>query len=136
LGCAAYAGIPLTHRDHSKTVTFVTGHLAANADSNSPDWGGITGPNKTTVVYMGVGQASNIRRQLLDSGISRDLPVAVIMDGTRDTQSVVHGNVGGLTALAQATAKGVPALLIIGQVAALGSNLGWFTEQSILKTAA
>jgi len=136
LGCAAYSGIPLTHRDHSKTVTFVTGHLSSQSVSDGIDWSGIAGHDRTTVVYMGVGQARNLRNRLLEAGIDRDLPVALVMDGTRETQQVVHGTVGGLPALARASGEGVPALLIIGQVAALGSNLGWFTQQANLKTAA
>ena len=136
LGCAAYAGIPLTHRDHAVSVSFVTGHLSRENETDRINWAGISGPDKTTVIYMGVGQARNIRARLIEAGISHDLPVALIMDGTRDSQRVLHGTVKGLPALAQAAGKGVPALLIIGQVSALGSNLGWFTEQQNLKTAA
>jgi len=136
LGCAAYAGIPLTHRDHAKSVTFVTGHVSAGHESGAINWRGICGSDRTTVIYMGAGQARNIRSELLKAGISKDLPVALVLDGTRDSQRVVNGTVDELPVMARTVVKGVPALLIIGQVAALGSNLGWFMEQPKLKTAA
>jgi uroporphyrin-III C-methyltransferase/precorrin-2 dehydrogenase/sirohydrochlorin ferrochelatase len=136
LGCAAYAGIPLTHRDHAKAVTFVTGHSSVDQGADTINWSEISGPDRTTVIYMGVGQAGRIRADLLKAGINRRLPVAIVMDGTRDTQRVVHGTVDTLPVLAQAAGTGAPALLIIGQVAALGSTLAWFTERPNLKTAA
>lgn len=136
LGCAAYAGIPLTHREHAAAVTFVTGHMASGKGENQPDWAGIAGPDKTAVIYMGAGQAAALRRQLLHSGISAGLPAALIMDGTRKTQRVVHGTVGTLPAMARGAVRGVPALLVIGQVAALGSTLGWFNPEPLLQTAA
>ena len=136
LGCAAYSGIPLTHRDHAKAVTFVTGHYGAGSDDNRIDWSGIAGEDKTAVVYMGVGQAVNLRQQLISSNVSPDLPVALVMDGTRPTQHVMTGTVGSLPAMAKSVSSGVPALLIIGQVAALGSSLAWLPESINLKTAA
>lgn len=126
VGCAAYAGIPLTHRDHAQALTFVTGHLSSRVDSQAIDWSGITGPGKTTVVYMGIGQAENIQNKLLAADIAQDLPVALIMDGTRDSQRVIEGTVGQLHALALKADRDIPSLLIIGQVAALSSNLAWF----------
>ena len=127
-GCAAYAGIPLTHRDHAQAVTFLTGHQAAlNADGKTrTDWGAIAGPGRTTVVYMGVGQAGAIREQLKRAGISGDLPVAWVENGSRDNQRVISGSVDTIPALAAQVRKGHPGLLVIGQVAALASELGWF----------
>lgn len=136
LGCAAYAGIPLTHRGHAKTVTFVTGHSSADQGSDTINWSEICGPDRTAVIYMGAGQAAEIRSNMLKGGINRGLPVAIVMNGTRENQRVVHGIVDTLPALAREAGTGEPALLIIGQVAALGSTLAWFTEQPNLKTAA
>jgi len=135
-GCGAYAGIPLTHRDHARTVSFVSGHLGGHPGENvqgptgntrvATDWVGITGPGKTVVVYMGVRKAAVIRTELLQAGISAGLPVALVANGTQDTQRVFHGTVDSLTQLAAEAGTNEPGLLIIGQVASLGVNLGWF----------
>jgi uroporphyrin-III C-methyltransferase/precorrin-2 dehydrogenase/sirohydrochlorin ferrochelatase len=127
-GCAAYSAIPLTHRDHSQTLTFVTGHLAAgrNDEAGKIDWGSIAGTGRTTVVYMGVGQAEKIRQALLLAGISGKLPVELIANGTLDKQQQIEGTVDTLPAIAAQLENDAPGLLIIGQVAALGRNLAWF----------
>jgi siroheme synthase len=117
-------------------LTFVTGHISTGRDEGLIDWSGITGPGKTTVVYMGLGQAENIRTSLIGAGISRDTPVALICDGTRDTQQTLGGTIDSLPGLAQMANKGVPGILIIGQVAALSSNLAWFEEQFSFRSAA
>ena len=131
LGCAAYAGIPLTHRDHAQALTLLTGHTASfvTGDANEVrplDWASCAGPGKTAVVYMGVRQAGNLRRQMIEAGLSADLPVALVANGTLDKQKVFNGTVGELDAMAARAGSDNPGLLIIGQVAALGSTLGWF----------
>ncbi len=142
LGCAAYAGIPLTHRHHAQSLTFITGHLAGGSgaalqeDHAAVDWAGIAGPGKTTVVYMGVRQATSIRKALLQAGISADLPVSLVVNGSLDNQRVLYGKVDTLSQLAAEAGADAPGLLIIGQVAALGSNLTWFGDGSLLKSAA
>ena len=142
LGCAAYAGIPLTHRNHAQSLTFITGHLSGGKGSaleaNYPaiDWAGIAGPGKTTVVYMGMRQAAGIRKALLQAGISADLPVALVVNGSLDTQLVLHGRIENMAQMAAQAGPDSPGLLIIGQVAALGSNLDWFGDGAILKSAA
>lgn len=140
LGCAAYSGIPLTHRDHAAEVTFVTGHGAsAHADKShhtARDWRAIAGPGKTVVVYMGLKQAARIRAELLQAGISGELPVALVANGSREQQRVALGTVNELAQLAAAVEPGAPTLLIIGQVAALGSTLSWFQQQPALLAAA
>jgi uroporphyrin-III C-methyltransferase/precorrin-2 dehydrogenase/sirohydrochlorin ferrochelatase len=140
LGCAAYSGIPLTHRDHAAALTFVTGHGASTDSSEgghtTRDWRAIAGPGKTAVVYMGLKQAARIRSELLQSGISSELPVALVANGSRDQQRVVLGTVDELAQLAAAVEPGAPTLLIIGQVAALGSTLSWFQQQPALLAAA
>ena len=134
-GCAAYAGIPLTHREHARAVTFVTGHQASR-DGAWNGWERIAGEGRTVVVYMGVKQASQIRKGLLASGISPTLPVALVEDGSRIDQRVLHGTVDGIPGLAARSRAGRPGLLVIGQVAALGSTLGWFQGHHTIRTAA
>lgn len=138
LACAAYSGIPLTHRDHAAALTFVTGHAAAGKHQghSGVQWDAIAGAGKTTAIYMGLKQAASIRRELLQAGISGDLPIALVANGSRETQRVLHGSVNELPQLAAAVEAGAPTLLIIGQVAALGSTLSWFQQQPALLAAA
>jgi uroporphyrin-III C-methyltransferase/precorrin-2 dehydrogenase/sirohydrochlorin ferrochelatase len=140
-GAAAFSGIPLTHRDHSQVLTFVTGHRAGSnpdtpaAEDTNIDWAGIAGEGRTTVIYMGVRQSEAIRQQLLQAGISADLPSALVVDATLDSQTVIHGTVGSLPDMAKQVAHGRPGLLIIGQVTSLGSNLAWFKANADLNPA-
>ena len=114
-GCAASARIPLTHRDHAQVLSLVTGHTSAQVDS--PDWRGLAGKGRTVVVYMGVKQAEHIQRQLLDSGIAVEFPVALVANGTRADQQVLKGDVGSLPQLAARLQPGSIGLLVIGEVA-------------------
>lgn len=115
LGCAAQAGIPLSHRDHAQVVSLVTGHSAA--DGGVPGWHDLAGPGRTVAVYMGLNQAAHIREQLLAAGISKHLPAALVVNGTRPDQQVFAGTVDELPQLADRAAAGAPGLLIIGAVA-------------------
>lgn len=137
-GCAAFAGIPLTHREHAQSLTFVTGHLAGSTSMSSPtiDWAGIVGTGKTAVIYMGVNQAIALRRVLLNAEIAADLPVALVVDGTRDSQQTIIGTVESLPAMARQAPDGRPGLLIVGQVAALGAQLRWFETLNPARSAA
>jgi len=137
-GCAAYSGIPLTHREHAQSLTFVTGHQASSTrnGSQSIDWAGIAGPGKTAVIYMGTSQAIAIRQGLLDAGIAPGLPVALVVDGTRDTQQTITGTVESLPSIAREAPNGKPGLLIVGQVAALAAQFNWFETLNPVRTAA
>jgi uroporphyrin-III C-methyltransferase/precorrin-2 dehydrogenase/sirohydrochlorin ferrochelatase len=120
LGCAASAGIPLTHRDLSHGVTFVSGQLKAGAANLA--WADRAKAGETVVVYMGGSQAAAIRDRLLAEGIAPSLPVALIENGTRPDQRVSAGRIADLPALAarhgaNETERG-PVLLVIGRVAA------------------
>lgn len=135
IGCAAYAGIPLTHRDHAQTLSFVTGHVSS--DSRAPDWHQLAGTGRTAVIYMGVKQAVEIRRQLLTAGLDSKLPVALVANGTRPNQQVLHGTISELPTLARKLPKGAPGLFVIGEVATLGKKLAWFeSEPTIIRVAA
>jgi uroporphyrin-III C-methyltransferase/precorrin-2 dehydrogenase/sirohydrochlorin ferrochelatase len=117
LACGAAAGIPLTHRDHASAVTFVTGHLKNGEPA--ADWDALARSGQTIVVYMGLSAAGTVRDRLQDAGLARTTPVAIIENASRPGQKVSVGTLGGLTALAARHANGGPALMIIGQVAAL-----------------
>ena len=118
LGCAASAGLPLTHRDHAQTLTFVTGH-AKSGDVPSLDWPSLAKPAQTVVVFMGVGTAPTISEKLIHAGRASSTPVAIIENGTRPNEIRVYGTLAELPQLiTRAGIKG-PALLVIGEVSAI-----------------
>lgn len=112
LGCAASAGIPLTHRGVARSVRFVTGHCRGDEPLDL-DWAGLADPETTLVVYMGAGQIGEIAEELINRGLSPATPAAVIVDGCRPGQRVVRC---ALAAAASITTGGRPALYVIGRV--------------------
>ena len=118
LGCAAQAGVPLTHRDHAHSLTFVTGH-ASKGGVPDLDWEGLARPNQTVTVFMGVGTASVIADKLIEAGRAPDTPVAVIENGTLRNEIQVFGILAELPDLITGNEIKGPALLIIGEVAGL-----------------
>ncbi|BDF96298.1 MULTISPECIES: siroheme synthase CysG [unclassified Pseudoalteromonas] len=127
-GCSAYAGIPLTHRDHAQAIQFVTGHC--KKDGQELDWQSLAKPNQTLAIYMGVIKSPHIQAQLLKHGRGADTPVAIIENGTRKNQRVVTGQLGELADLIERHSIISPALLIIGEVASLHEQLHWFGEKA------
>jgi uroporphyrin-III C-methyltransferase/precorrin-2 dehydrogenase/sirohydrochlorin ferrochelatase len=123
-GCAAYAGIPLTHRDYAHSVTFVTGH--AEQDGREPDWRALAKPGLTAVFYMGLSRVERIAAQLVAHGAAATLPAAVIAQGTLQDQRVVTGTLATIAAAAAASSIQSPALLIVGEVVSLHASLAWF----------
>jgi uroporphyrin-III C-methyltransferase/precorrin-2 dehydrogenase/sirohydrochlorin ferrochelatase len=120
LGCAAAAGIPLTHRDYAGSVTFVTGH---GRDGAPPaDWSGLARADCTIVVYMGVTAAPAVAERLIGAGLAPSTPVAIVERGTRPDQRVSLGTLGALPALAARHQGGGPALIVVGKVAALADR--------------
>ena len=125
-GCSAYAGIPLTHRDFAQTIQLVTGHT--RKDGREPDWQSLAASQQTVVVYMGLGTSPLYRERLIAHGRSPTTPVAVIEDGTRPSQRVVTGILDELPNLIERNAIACPALVVIGEVAALARHLQWFRD--------
>ncbi|WP_246022803.1 siroheme synthase CysG [Cognatilysobacter terrigena] len=124
LACAAYAGIPLTHREHAQSLHVVTAH--AKDDGNEPDWAALAKPRQTLAIYMGVAAASRISARLIAHGLTVSTPVAIVENGSRPTQRVVTGTLDSLGSLVDTHAVQSPALLIVGEVAALATTLHWF----------
>ena len=118
MGCAASAGLPLTHRDHAQTLTFVTGH-ARKGGVPDLDWPSLARPNQTVVVFMGVGTAQAISEKLVEAGLSGSTPVAVIENGTRKNEIRAYGALEELAEIIESNAIKGPALLVIGDVAAI-----------------
>lgn len=123
-GCGSYAGIPLTHRDHSQICVFATGHLKDG--SVNLDWKALARPNQTVVFYMGIGGADEICRQLMENGLPADHPAAVVQHGTSRRQRVLTATLGTLAAEINKSDIRPPALIIIGTVVTLQSKLAWF----------
>ncbi|MFP3926686.1 siroheme synthase CysG [Pseudomonas sp. W5-36] len=123
-GCAAYAGIPLTHRDHAQSVRFVTGHLK-NGSTDLP-WKDLVSPSQTLVLYMGLIGLPVICEQLIRHGRSADTPAALIQQGTTVNQRVFTGTLANLPQLVAEHEVHAPTLVIVGEVVKLREKLAWF----------
>ena len=123
LGCAAYAGIPLTHRGLSGSVTFATARLE---DGQSPDWRTLARSGQTLVLYMSAGTVAETMTQLIEHGMPRDTPVAMIENGTLEQQRVLRGTLETMTDAAEQAHISAPAIIIVGATAGLGKELAWF----------
>lgn len=122
-GCAAYAGIPLTHRDYAQSVRFVTGHL--KNDTCDLPWKDFVQNNQTLVFYMGLVGLPIITRELMAQGMDDQMPVALVAKGTTPDQRVVDGELGNIVERVQRSGVQAPTLIIIGQVVRLRSRLDW-----------
>ncbi len=122
LGIAAYSGVPLTHRDHTKLVTFVTGHDAAAIDWSK------TGQSETLVIFMGIGAIHEIARQIMAHGRSGSTPAIAVRWGTRPNQETVAGTLATIADRIEAAHLKPPATVIIGEVVALHERLNWYEK--------
>jgi uroporphyrin-III C-methyltransferase/precorrin-2 dehydrogenase/sirohydrochlorin ferrochelatase len=124
LACAAYAGVPLTHRDHAQSVRFITAHCSK--DNDLQDWTALAQAKQTLAFYMGVGQLEWLSQQLISHGRHPQTPFALIENGSRTNQRVLHGTLDILASAAREHAFEAPSLLLVGEVAALSQSLHWF----------
>jgi len=124
-GCAAYAGIPLTHRDLAHSVRFVTGHTQG-PDGLDLNWQSLADPETTLVIYMGLSNARQISAKLMEAGLAAETPAAAINQGTRPEQKVVNSTLAALADDIQAHEISGATLLVIGKVAGLAGQLDWF----------
>ena len=123
-GCATYAGIPLTHRDYSQSVRFLTGHIR---DGGVPlNWSLLAQEQQTLAFYMGLSGLAIICEELLAHGMEKDMPVAVIQQGTTRDQKVSVGTLESIVEQARNDDIQPPTLIIIGRVVALRDRLDWF----------
>jgi uroporphyrinogen III methyltransferase/synthase len=125
VAAAAYAGIPVTHRDAASAVAFVTGHEDPAKPESALDWSALASFPGTLVVYMGVRQLPRICERLIASGRQPQEPAAVIERGTLPDQRVVTGELGTIAAVAAAAGVRAPAIALFGPVAALRERLDW-----------
>lgn len=132
-GCAAYAGIPLTHRELAQSVVLLTAHGKDSIDQL--DWPSLARDRQTLAIYMGVRRFPDIRRKLIQYGRGADTPIAIIENGTSENQRVIHGCLDSLPDLAEQHDIMAPAILIVGEVAGLGIGREWFECRSVERSA-
>ena len=127
-GCAAWAGIPLTHRDHAHSCMFLTAHGVP--ESRPPDWQRLLAKDCTLVIFMPLARLAEISRQCLAAGVAADWPVALVQSGTLPEQRVLSSTIGAVAKDAEAAAFGSPAILICGEVTRLRQDLNWYAAGS------
>lgn len=121
-GATAYAGIPLTHRDHAQSAVFITGHC--QQDGREPDWPALAASQQTLVIYMGLMSSPRLQQQLIEHGRSPETPVALIERGTTPSQRLLTGKLSQLAELAAGAES--PALIVVGEVVSLADTLNWY----------
>ena len=131
-GCAAAAGIPLTHRDDAQSLVLLTAHGKDSVDTL--DWPSLARDRQTLAVYMGVRRFADLMTRLIAHGRAADTPIAIIERGTIPEQRVIRGTLGQLNLLAKAHRVEAPALLLIGAVANRGSKTGVLTDELSMDT--
>ena len=134
VACAAYAGIPLTHRDHAQSLRLLTAH-AQDGDAEH-DWATLSQANQTLAFYMGVSGLARLRDNLIAHGRAASTPFALVENGSRPEQRVIAGTLDELPELARRHAVQAPALLVIGEVAAFATQLHWFGRTPLTNTDA
>ena len=123
-GVAAYAGIPLTHRDYSQSCIFITGH-EKNGELNI-NWNNLINENQTIVIYMGLNSLPSIVQNLIDYGMRKNMPIAVVQEGTTENQKVAVSTISRVNAKILKTDIQSPAIIIIGEVVKLRKTIKWF----------
>jgi len=131
IGAAAYAGIPLTHRDVTTSVAFVTGHEHPGKEASGIDWERLSLGSGTVVFYMGVKNLPLIASHLVSHGRSPDTPVALVRLGTRPDQEVLTGTLADIADKARKEGFKAPAITIVGQVVRLREKLRWFDNRPL-----
>ncbi|AOE50045.1 siroheme synthase CysG [Kangiella sediminilitoris] len=129
-GCSSYAGIPLTHREYSQTVMFITAHCKNSEDSLN--WQSLAREQQTVVVYMGLLRNETLSEQLIKHGRNASTPIALIENGTLPQQRVITGVLKDLPLLVRQHDIVSPSLIVIGEVAVLANDLGWFEKSQLI----
>lgn len=124
MACAAYAGVPLTHRGHASALHITTTHRAGELATR--DWHALAREKQTLAIYMAASQLDTLPQRLITHGRAPHTPFALVENGTRGDQRTLTGRLDQLSALARRHRIASPALLIIGEVAALATDLAWF----------
>ncbi len=133
-GCAAYSGIPLTHRDYAQSVTLVTGHLKDG--TMNLNWEQLAQPHQTVVFYMGLLGLPVICKSLIEHGVSPDMTIALVQQGTTEKQKVFTGTLASIQEIVEREKPKPPTLIIVGEVVKLEEKLSWYKAPEKPKTGA
>jgi uroporphyrinogen III methyltransferase/synthase len=128
----AYAGIPLTHRDYTSTLAFVTGHEDPTKESSQINWAALAAGIGTIVFFMGVKNLPKITAQLTAHGMAADTPVALVRWGTTNRQRTVTGTLATIVDIAREAGIKAPAIIVVGRVVELRERLRWFEDRPLL----
>ena len=125
IGSATYAGIPLTHRQLASSVVFVTGHEDPEKKTEIVKWKKLAKSVDTIVIMMGLSRIGIISKKLIDGGMDKDMPVAVIQNGTTPQQKMIKGTISNITNKIKRNKIKPPTNIIIGRVVDLSDIIGW-----------
>ena len=128
IAASAYAGIPVTHRDCTSVLSFITGHEDPTKEESAINWGALAKGGGTLAFYMGVKNLPLITQRLIAGGRSADTPVAVIRCGTRPEQQTVVGTLATIAERVREVGLKPPAITLVGEVVSLREKLNWFEE--------
>ena len=132
LAAAAYVGIPLTHRDYSSSITFLTGHENPEKHTLNIDFGAYGKVESTLCIYMGIGQLPRIINELKAGGMPGDRPVAIVQWATLNFQGSLFSTIDSVVADLEKSDLGAPAVIIIGEVVARRSETRWFEDRPLM----
>lgn len=132
IAAPAYAGIPVTHRDHSSSFAIVTGHMREGKD-DSIKWESLATGIDTLAIYMGVGNLPYICKQLIKHGKPADTPIALIHWGTTDVQKTVTGTLDTIVEMVQQEKVENPSMIVIGEVVKVREKIQWFEKEQYLQ---
>lgn len=133
ISAPAYSGIPLTHRSHTSTIAFITGHEDFAKGHSDIAWDKIATGIGTLVFFMGVKNLSNIVKNLVDNGRDKNTPISIIRWGTTYKQETVIGTLENIVSLAEKTKIKPPAIIVVGDVVKLKEKLDWFENKPLYK---
>jgi uroporphyrin-III C-methyltransferase len=132
IAAPAYAGIPVTHRDHASSFAIVTGHGRAEKEEDHLNWPALAQGIDTIAFYMGVGNLPYICKKLIENGKSQETPAAVIQWGTTEKQITVTGSLNTIEKEAELAQIKHPAIILVGGVVKLREKIKWFEELELL----
>lgn len=128
IAASAYAGIPVTHRDHATSFAIVTGHGRADKGADHLNWSALATGIDTVAFYMGVGNLTYISKQLIAHGRNADTPVAIIERGTTEKQRTITGTLETIVDVAAQEKIENPAMILVGQVVQLRDKIQWYEQ--------
>ncbi len=131
IAAPAYAGIPVSHRDHNTAFTIATGHEDPTKGYSSLDFAKLANRKATTIFLMAMGNLAGIVAELKRNGLDGDTPVGIVREGTKPTQQTVTGTIDTIVAEVERTGIGAPAIVVIGDVVRERENIRWFDAQPL-----